>query len=107
MPELDIDNYLEAAALYRILLSYKYATNPMHPELFGSSLIAQNTTRITETLNAMEIEQGHQNNSWNRPIQVGSSVWTLLIANTLATTHDWLSLDEHVKQQLAEIALTP
>lgn len=107
MPEFKIDNYPQAVALYRLLLSYKYAPNPMHPELFGSSLIAQITTRLTETLNAMEIDQGHQNKFWNPPVQVSSSIWTLLIANTLATSHDWLSLDEQVKHQLAEIALTP
>ena len=107
MAEFKIDSYPEAVALYRLLLSYKYAPNPMHPEIFGSSLIAQLATRLTETLNAMEKEQGHESKSWNMPIEVGSSVWELLIANTISTSRDWLRLDVNVKRQLAEIALTP
>ena len=107
MAEFKIDSYPEAVALYRLLLSYKYAPNPMHPEIFGSSLIAQVATRLTKTLNEMEKEQGHENKSWNMPIEVGSSVWELLIANTVSTSRDWLGLDPNVKRQLAEIALTP
>jgi len=107
MAEFKIDSYPEAVALYRLLLSYKYAPNPMHPEIFGSSLIAQVTTRLTETLNEMENEQGHENKSWNMPIEVGSSVWDLLITNAVSTSRDWLRLDPNVKRQLAEIALTP
>jgi hypothetical protein len=107
MAEFKIDSYPEAVALYRLLLSYKYAPNPMHSEIFGSPLIAQITKRLTETLNEMEKQQGRENSEWNMAIQVGSSVWELLITNTISTSRDWLRLDENIKLQMAEIALTP
>jgi hypothetical protein len=107
MAESKIDSYPEAVALYRLLLSYKYAPNPMHSEIFGSPLIAQITKRLTETLNEMEKQQGRENSEWNMAIQVGSSVWELLITNTISTSRDWLRLDENIKLQMAEIALTP
>lgn len=107
MAEFKIDNYPEAIALYRLMLSYKYAPNLEHPEIFGSSLIARIASRLAETLNEMEKEQGYKNKSWNMSLEVGNAVWNLLIANTVATNRDWLTIDEDVKRKLAEAILTP
>jgi hypothetical protein len=109
MTSFQIDDYDEAVALYRLLLSYKYAPNPLHREIFGSPLIAAIHTRLAKTLNAMEIERKRPENQWTPKLVLESTVWNLLVANTIEMDggKGWKRLSTAEKRQMAEIVLSP
>lgn len=111
MPICQIDDYYEATALYRLLLSYKYAPNPMHREIFASPLIANFHQRLAQTLKDMEAERGYEERSkaWTPIIEVNSAVWQLLIDNTVAmvSSGGWAKFNETEKHDVADAILTP
>jgi hypothetical protein len=110
MTTFQINDYYEAVALYRLLLSYKYAPNPMHREIFGSPLIATLHIRLAQTLNLMEMERPHPSNhvGWTPQISVGTVIWSLLAENCAAYTgNGWFKLTPEQKRQFAFVILAP
>ena len=111
MSSLQIDDYFEAVALYRLLLSYKYAPNPLHREIFGSPFVAAFHKRLAYWLSEIESQRGNPTAAagWTPAIEPDSRVWNLLIDNTVAMSvgNGWVILSAETKRTVAANILTP
>lgn len=103
-----ISDYYELVALYKAIHAAKFSPKPMAPELVGSPILASVAIRIAETLDQMELDQGHPERAvWRRPMVPDSPLWQLCITDVMFHHEVWQTWSIEGKKRHACVIMSP